>query len=179
MGYLDFTDAEMIALTRERRRERLLTIYMAPMPDMASLRLAYQRLHGSPLPEKPCVRHSALDARFQCRPLPVRTKVTRGRYVKPHDCDHGAMPDLIFRTFWRLQRGRCYLCQRPFEPDNWGTRDHVIPRALGGIDAGNVLLACFDCNNIKADRAPKPCEMLFLTAANAGFLTAYEKEEAA
>jgi 5-methylcytosine-specific restriction endonuclease McrA len=61
--------------------------------------------------------------------------------------------------------------------DDWATLDHVIPRALGGADGGNILLACSKCNNRKGSRAPAPCEMIYLAAVNAGFTKAFEALE--
>jgi hypothetical protein len=71
------------------------------------------------------------------------------------------------------QRGRCYLCGRPFGKKNPETNcakstfEHVIPRALGGRNVGNRLLAGIRCNEAKADRWPHPCELIALAAVNA------------
>jgi 5-methylcytosine-specific restriction endonuclease McrA len=66
----------------------------------------------------------------------------------------------------RLQRGYCYLCSQPFRASRPPTLEHVKPRALGGKTHRNVLLAHADCNGGKADRPPRPCELLYLTAIN-------------
>lgn len=68
---------------------------------------------------------------------------------------------------WRHSGGRCEYCRRlttlppsragggDFERDPGGlyaTRDHCIPRALGGDNSpGNVALACEPCNNLKGN----------------------------
>ncbi len=69
----------------------------------------------------------------------------------------------LFDGIVQAQGGRCYLCGKPMEKP---TREHVMPRALGGRNAKNVLGAHSLCNRIKADRYPKPCELLFLAAIN-------------
>lgn len=66
----------------------------------------------------------------------------------------------------RLQRGYCYLCAQPFYASQPPTLEHVTPRALGGKTQRNVLLAHSACNNGKSDRAPRPCEMIYLDAIN-------------
>ena len=43
------------------------------------------------------------------------------------------------------------------------TRDHVVPRAQGGLDIWeNVVAACARCNHFKADRTPEQAEMALL-----------------
>lgn len=46
------------------------------------------------------------------------------------------------------------------------TKEHVVPRALGGKDRKNLLAAHAKCNAEKADRRPYACETLFLDAVN-------------
>lgn len=50
----------------------------------------------------------------------------------------------------------CHYCQREVGPGALEfTRDHVVPRALGGQDRrDNVVPCCRDCNGEKADRYP-------------------------
>lgn len=66
----------------------------------------------------------------------------------------------------RLQRGFCYLCGHPFYASRPPTMEHVTPRAMRGRSHRNVLLAHAPCNNAKADRAPRPCELIYLEAVN-------------
>jgi hypothetical protein len=56
---------------------------------------------------------------------------------------------------------RCYYCRRPTwcgtcKPDKAkqfrATRDHFVPKASGGKGGPNIVLACFNCNHMKADR---------------------------
>jgi 5-methylcytosine-specific restriction endonuclease McrA len=66
-----------------------------------------------------------------------------------------------------LQKGKCYLCGGPFGDDGRKpTLEHVVPRALGGRNHRNVLLACDPCNRIKADRAPTADELAYLERIN-------------
>ncbi len=66
-------------------------------------------------------------------------------------------------TRWEEQRGEliCYYCNKgPLlkEEDNShpmvATLDHVIPRSKGGgeYDEDNLVVACYSCNNKKADK---------------------------
>lgn len=64
------------------------------------------------------------------------------------------------------QRKCCYLCCKRMYPGNGSTDDHVTPKSLGGRRENNILLAHRKCNARKADRAPFPCEVLFLAAIN-------------
>lgn len=49
---------------------------------------------------------------------------------------------------------KCHYCKRELAPAEV-TRDHVVPRALGGRDERwNVVSACKTCNIAKADRYP-------------------------
>lgn len=61
------------------------------------------------------------------------------------------------------QGGVCYLCDRKCVNP---TEDHVVPKALGGKNKANRLLACAKCNNRKGARPPRPCELIYLWAIN-------------
>lgn len=56
-------------------------------------------------------------------------------------------------SLYQKQRGRCHYCKRSMNFGGGGpshvTRDHVVPRALGGKDAGNLVAACVTCNQQK------------------------------
>jgi 5-methylcytosine-specific restriction endonuclease McrA len=66
-----------------------------------------------------------------------------------------------------LQGDRCFLCGGQMRERSAPTRDHVVPKAKGGKDGGNILAAHSACNSKKGDRAPYPCELLYLAAVNA------------
>lgn len=64
----------------------------------------------------------------------------------------------------RLQGYRCYICMRAFNSEivhvDYPTKDHVMPRCLGGGDYRNILLAHARCNREKKSRMPTGCELL-------------------
>jgi 5-methylcytosine-specific restriction endonuclease McrA len=67
---------------------------------------------------------------------------------------------------YRAQEGKCGLCGGEIFDPRGATLDHVIPRALGGRNFENLLLAHKRCNNLKADRPPTSCELETLAAVN-------------
>ncbi len=59
-------------------------------------------------------------------------------------------------SWWQeqLRRGECHYCHQKFAPDEL-TMDHIIPVARGGTSTrGNVVPACFACNQSKAAQTP-------------------------
>lgn len=72
----------------------------------------------------------------------------------------------------RLQGALCYLCAQAMDLGRenrsknllgW-TLEHVFPRAAGGGERSNVLLAHRVCNDVKGQRWPYPCEVIYLYA---------------
>jgi len=56
-----------------------------------------------------------------------------------------------YRRIYKAADGRCHYCDRELKPCE-GTEDHVVPLSRGGADnIRNVVLACWPCNNQKAD----------------------------
>lgn len=58
--------------------------------------------------------------------------------------------------WWKAQlaKGECYYCHGHFAPNEL-TMDHLIPVARGGTSTkGNVVPACFACNQSKAAKTP-------------------------
>ena len=52
----------------------------------------------------------------------------------------------------RKQATRCYYCRQVFGPNELRTFDHKIPISRGGSNKpGNLVVACEECNNEKAD----------------------------
>jgi len=54
--------------------------------------------------------------------------------------------------------GKCFYCQCDVRMSNTAkrkrhnaraTKDHVLPRCFGGKTRGNVVLACFRCNQLR------------------------------
>lgn len=74
-------------------------------------------------------------------------------------------PPLTTHLF-RAQQGRCFHCLKSMargpwrmnRADGW-TREHVIPKAKGGNDRLNVVLAHRSCNIIRADHDLSIAEM--------------------
>ncbi len=65
--------------------------------------------------------------------------------------------------WWKaqLQKGICHYCKQHFSVDEL-TMDHIVPVARGGkSDKGNVVPACFNCNQSKA--ATTPAEQILET----------------
>jgi 5-methylcytosine-specific restriction endonuclease McrA len=49
---------------------------------------------------------------------------------------------------------RCVYCATPLTPE-FATLDHVLPVSRGGTHApGNLVIACFRCNQLKGDALP-------------------------
>jgi len=68
---------------------------------------------------------------------------------------------VLFRL---LQNKRCPYCGNRLGKK--GTWDHVHPKCKGHTREGNKLLVHLNCNRKKADRAPHPCEVLYLDGIN-------------
>lgn len=57
-------------------------------------------------------------------------------------------------NLWVRDEGKCRYCGVRLSEAEY-TRDHYVPRFHGGLDTwDNVVVACKDCNNKKADRQP-------------------------
>jgi 5-methylcytosine-specific restriction endonuclease McrA len=64
------------------------------------------------------------------------------------------------RSIMLRDRHTCQYCQRLFAPKAL-TLDHVIPRSRGGASSWeNLVAACYECNNRKADRTPAEAGMV-------------------
>ena len=66
----------------------------------------------------------------------------------------------------QAQSGLCGICFLPLGPKNRPTRDHVVPRALGGTDHRNITLAHEHCNIAKDADPPTDDQYMFLSAVN-------------
>jgi 5-methylcytosine-specific restriction endonuclease McrA len=84
---------------------------------------------------------------------------------------HGLDPAIRNRSkplrsrIWLAQGKRCYLCNREIALAS-ATDEHVTPRSKGGRTRSNILVADGPCNVRKANRAPYPCEILYLAYVN-------------
>lgn len=63
------------------------------------------------------------------------------------------------RNIYKRDRYTCQYCGR--QPGSAElTIDHVVPRSRGGTSCWeNCVLACVDCNHLKADRTPEQAQM--------------------
>lgn len=56
---------------------------------------------------------------------------------------------------WAMQNGICNWCNKPLYSLETATMDHIIPKSHGGtLEAGNVQLLHFACNQEKGDQCP-------------------------
>lgn len=79
---------------------------------------------------------------------------------------------VVKRVLWQAQGGKCHLCGQAI-PQKWRspklTFDHLWPVSrIAGANSfeGNIMLAHEKCNQVKDNRRPRPCELLFLSAVN-------------
>jgi hypothetical protein len=81
------------------------------------------------------------------------------------------------RFLLEWQNDLCYLCGRPVlkrpvkkaskeARDLYPIREHVNPKSNGHGRWGNTLISHNRCSNLKGDRRPYPCELIYLEAAN-------------
>lgn len=58
------------------------------------------------------------------------------------------------RRLWVLSNATCWRCKKQIKLSK-ATRDHIIPRALGGTNKpSNLRLACYPCNNGRGSQLP-------------------------
>lgn len=50
------------------------------------------------------------------------------------------------------QSNCCFYCDKPLTEKR--TRDHLFPRSLGFFLGGNMVIACYKCNQNKGERLP-------------------------
>jgi len=64
---------------------------------------------------------------------------------------------------FRMQKGQCYICREELGKRAYNF-DHVVPRASGGKNGMNRLLAHNTCNSQKGAREPTQAERDYLFA---------------
>jgi 5-methylcytosine-specific restriction endonuclease McrA len=66
------------------------------------------------------------------------------------------------QAIYRREEGRCFYCQRRLAP-RIVTLDHVVPMAQGGDHSyRNVVMCCFECNELKWEHTAKDFLRLLL-----------------
>jgi len=144
MGYGDYSDAWLRDLTRERRADRDQRRYAE---WVARGKTIYAR---SVRPTAEFVASIVATPSARDRAGTLRRRLRKAG---------------VLEALFNLQDYRCCYCPSPIGRD--ATVEHVVPKAHGGKDHRNILLACLPCNARKANRAPHPCELIFLAAINA------------
>lgn len=126
MGYLDTSDTEIIALTRERRGESRARRQAAT------------------------TAHEALS--FPVIPRQVQDEIEKA--WREHGASALALRTAWRNERWEMGDRHCGYCGcrmvRAINLPRTCTVDHRKPRAFGGLDVPeNWLLACLECNNRK------------------------------
>lgn len=109
------------------------------------------------------IRDEVRYADWVARGKPPSPSAPRRDRLRPR-ARQGGNPFRIY--LYHAQDGNCGLCGNPIGDPCEGTIDHVVPRALGGRNVGNRLLAHGLCNNQKADRPPTMHELEALARVN-------------
>lgn len=158
-SYIDTDNADIFALTRERRRARKAWTacnvgsakYWGSQEaaDRAVERYERWRIEA---------RLESAATRAAAKAHHITKKTRQAATMKP-----AQMPKLAVLLF-ELQDGRCYLSGEPFTIMNPPTWEHVLPKSKGGINQRNLLLAGHGPNNAKGNRLPYPCEIIYLDA---------------
>ena len=68
----------------------------------------------------------------------------------------GQARDIVRQNLLNHQQGKCAYCLK-IMLQNEITNDHVVPRSKGGTKSlANIVLACFDCNQLKGSHYWSP-----------------------
>jgi hypothetical protein len=83
---------------------------------------------------------------------------------------HLGLHELAKRRQWICaycdRKTHCPTCNPHLDGQLQATRDHRVPKSKGGRDnARNLVLACFRCNQDKADRLPEGAGVVELAVA--------------
>lgn len=78
----------------------------------------------------------------------TRSRSRRGQ--RSRDDKHLIKPQIAAAQGWR-----CFYCPKSFGTIGEATFDHLVPLSGGGEDSPeNLVLAHYDCNQLKGDRMP-------------------------
>lgn len=111
-------------------------------------------------------------AQWELRGKPPSPTAPRKDRIRPRSRAHVAQSPLLHRIA-EIQGMACSICgdavllSGEINHPHLASFDHVVPRAHGGRDDKNRLVAHRECNTRKADRPPTACELLLLEAVNA------------
>lgn len=71
------------------------------------------------------------------------------RRRQPYQVNELQLRRQLARRAWHAQGGLCYFCQQPVTIAQI-TADHFVPQYAGGTTkSGNIVAACFPCNNTR------------------------------
>lgn len=63
---------------------------------------------------------------------------------------------------YNRDKGICQFCGKSLPKNNF-TVDHIVPRSKGGTTSWeNIVVSCFDCNQLKKDRSLDECGMTLI-----------------
>ena len=93
------------------------------------------------------------------RTVSYRLRVPEVVVLASYDGIPGTTVPFSRRNIYKRDRYSCQYCGAQPDVEDL-TIDHVIPRAQGGVSSWeNCVLACYDCNRLKADRTPHQAKM--------------------
>lgn len=122
-------------------------VTLAPINNNPATRWLCRKCAG---PARQAMREYIQDAakgRYDQLQAKGAVKAAKGSAPHPAVVGHRA------RIFAREQ-GCCAYC-RDLLDETEATLDHVLPKSRGGGGGvSNLVLSCFDCNNLKGDRTP-------------------------
>ena len=91
-------------------------------------------------------------------PLPQTIRLNRYVHVEYRVISIDEHSPATLSQILRRDKNKCGYCG-----DFATTVDHIIPQSRGGQNTwGNMIAACFDCNQFKADRTPEEAGMRLL-----------------
>jgi 5-methylcytosine-specific restriction endonuclease McrA len=173
MPSLDWREIAAARMTRflaRKPRHRKTRAYLQTLPKRAPItvrpedyQLSISRSDARLSAVAKLIRDVQRYAEWVARGKPTSSSIPRKDRRRPRAA-HKAEPLRV--RLHLAQAGACGLCGGRLERGR-GTLDHVVPRARGGGNIGNLLLAHGRCNHAKADRMPTQMELDMLAAVNA------------
>jgi 5-methylcytosine-specific restriction endonuclease McrA len=93
---------------------------------------------------------------------------TRGPWLPPEEWQRVKLEQRqeLKRVAYRREGGCCFYCDKPLRYES-ATMDHIKPKSQGGkLEIGNIVIACFKCNNRRGDY---PADMFLILMMTGGF----------